>query len=115
MESGQQNDYFASQETEDRLKRVYAERKAEADRLNDKTIEYGIAKQEADDSRGLYDDLFKRLKEAGVIEGFHSSNISVVEPGRVPATPAKPNVPIYLGVSLLSRSIFGHMRSSLHR
>ena len=101
------NDYRAAEEAEDHLKAVYVERKAEADRLNDKTIEYGIAKQEADDSRGLYDDLFKRLKEAGVIEGFRSSNISVVEPGRVPASPAKPNVPIYLGVSLLAGLFLG--------
>jgi polysaccharide biosynthesis transport protein len=102
-----ENDYLASQETEDRVKRVYAERKAEADRLNDKTIAYGIAKQEADDSRGLYDDLFKRLKEAGIVGGFPSSNITIVEPGRVPATPAKPNVPIYMGVSLLSGLFVG--------
>jgi succinoglycan biosynthesis transport protein ExoP len=101
------NDYRASQEAEDRLKAVYAENKAEAERLNDKAIGYGIAKQEADDSRGLYEDLFKRLKEAGVIEGFHSSNISVVEPGRVPATPAKPNVPIYLGVALAGGLFLG--------
>ena len=86
---------------------MYAQRKAEAEELNDKTIEYGIAKQEADDSRGLYEDLFKRLKEAGVIEGLRSSNISVVEPGRVPAKPAKPNVPIYLGVSLFGGLFFG--------
>jgi succinoglycan biosynthesis transport protein ExoP len=101
------NDYRASQEAEDRLRAEYRASKAEAERLNDKTIEYGVAKQEADDSRGLYEDLFKRLKEAGVIEGFHSSNISVVQPGRVPAKPAKPNVPIYLGVSLLGGLFLG--------
>ena len=101
------NDFRAAQEAEDRLKSVYVERKAEADRLNDKTIEYGIAKQEADDSRNLYDDLFKRLKEAGVIQGFRSSNISVVEPGRVPASPAKPNVPVYLTVSLMAGLFLG--------
>jgi polysaccharide biosynthesis transport protein len=101
------NDYQEAQQTEDRLKTVYAESKSEAERLNDKTIEYGIAKQEADDSRNLYEDLFKRLKEAGVIAGFHSSNIAVVEPGRVPARPAKPNVPIYLGVSLFAGLFLG--------
>jgi succinoglycan biosynthesis transport protein ExoP len=101
------NDYRASEEAEQRLTGVYAQRKAEAEQLNDKAIEYGIAKQEADDSRGLYEDLFKRLKEAGVIDGLRSSNISVVEPGRVPATPAKPNVPIYLGVSLVGGLFLG--------
>jgi succinoglycan biosynthesis transport protein ExoP len=102
-----ENDYRAAQEEEDHLRAVYSQSKMEAERLNDKTIEYGIAKQEADDSRGLYDDLFKRLKEAGVIEGFHSTNIAIVEPGRVPAGPAKPNIPIYLGVSLLAGLFLG--------
>ena len=102
-----ENDFRASQEAEESLNGLYLHRKAEAEGLNDKTIEYGIAKQEADDSRSLYEDLFKRLKEAGVIEGLRSSNISVVEPGRVPARPAKPNVPIYLGVSLFGGLFFG--------
>jgi succinoglycan biosynthesis transport protein ExoP len=101
------NDFHASEEAEQRLNAVYGTRKAEAEELNDKAIEYGIAKQEADDSRGLYEDLFKRLKEAGVIDGLRSSNISVVEPGRVPAKPAKPNVPIYLGVALCGGLFFG--------
>jgi polysaccharide biosynthesis transport protein len=102
-----ENDYHAAKEAEDHLKEVYAKSKSEADQMNNKTIEYGIAKQEADNSRGLYEDLFKHLKEAGVMEGIHSSNISVVEPGRVGAKPAKPNVPIYLGVSLLGGLFLG--------
>ncbi len=95
------NDWNAAQVAERDLTALYVQRKADAERLNDKAIEYGIAKQEADDSRNLYEDLFKRLKEAGVMEGLRSSNISVVEPGRVPAKPAKPNVPLYLGISLV--------------
>jgi succinoglycan biosynthesis transport protein ExoP len=101
------NDFLASQEAEERLNSVYVQRKAEAEGLNDKAIEYGIAKQEADDSRGLYEDLFKRLKEAGVIQGLRSSNISIVEPGRVPAKPAKPDVPLYLAISLISGLFVG--------
>jgi polysaccharide biosynthesis transport protein len=102
-----ENDYRAAEETENHLKGVYAENKSEAERLNDKTIDYNIAKQEADDSRGLYEDLFKRLKEAGVLAGFHSSNISVVEPGRIPARPARPNIPIYLGISVFAGLFLG--------
>jgi uncharacterized protein involved in exopolysaccharide biosynthesis/Mrp family chromosome partitioning ATPase len=100
-------DYKASQETEARLKAVYDQAKIDAEQTNDKTIEYGIAKQEADDSRGLYEDLFKRLKSAGVIEGLRSSNIAIVEPGRVPAKPARPNIPLYLGLSVVSGVFLG--------
>jgi polysaccharide biosynthesis transport protein len=101
------NDFHASEDAEQHLNEVYTQRKAEAEKLNDKAIEYGIAKQEADDSRGLYEDLFKRLKEAGVIDGLRSSNISVVEPARVPYKPAKPNIPIYLGVSVFGGLFIG--------
>jgi capsular exopolysaccharide synthesis family protein len=101
------NDFRASQEAEESLNSLYVKRKSEAGVLNDKTIEYGIAKQEADNSRNLYEDLFKRLKEAGVIEGLRSSNIAVVEPGRVPARPTKPNVPVYLAISLFAGLFFG--------
>jgi len=101
------NDFRASEDAEQHLGQVYGQRKAEAEQLNDKAIEYGIAKQEADDSRGLYEDLFKRLKEAGVIDGLRSSNISVVEPARVPYKPAKPNIPIYIGISVFSGLFFG--------
>jgi polysaccharide biosynthesis transport protein len=101
------NDFRASQQAEQSLNTLYVQRKKEAQGLNDKAIEYGIARQEADDSRSLYEDLFKRLKEAGVIEGLRSSNIAVVEPGREPARPANPNVPIYLGISVFGGLLFG--------
>jgi capsular exopolysaccharide synthesis family protein len=101
------NDFRASQEAERSLNSLYVQRKGEAGVLNDKTIEYGIAKQEADSSRNLYEDLFKRLKEAGVIEGLRSSNIAVVEPGRVAAKPSKPNVPVYLGILLVGGLFVG--------
>ncbi|HEY0786480.1 MAG TPA: GumC family protein, partial [Acidobacteriaceae bacterium] len=90
------NDYQASRGAEDKLQAVYRERKVEAEKLNDRAIEYGIAKQEADNSRALYEDLSKRLNEAGVIEGLRSSNISVVTPGRISAKPSSPNPPLYL-------------------
>jgi succinoglycan biosynthesis transport protein ExoP len=90
------NDYEAAQQTEDKLQAVYAQRKGQAEKLNDRAIEYGIAKQEADNSRSLYEDLSKRLSEAGIIEGLRSSNISVVSPGRVAAKPSSPDPPLYL-------------------
>jgi len=90
------NDYEAALGAEDKLLSVYNERKAQAEKSNDRAIEYGIAKQEADNSSALYEDLSKRLREAGVIEGLRSSNISVVSPARVSAKPSSPNPPLYL-------------------
>ncbi len=94
------NDYKVARRAEEESRREFAQEKREADRLNDKAIEYAIVRQEAEESRGLYEDLLKRLKEAGVLQGLRSSNITVVDPGRTPFRPRQPNVPLYLGLSL---------------
>ena len=103
------NDYRTSQVAETNLKTVYDEQRAAADKLNDKAIEYSIAKQEATESRNLYDTLFRHLKEAGVMEGLRSSNIAIVDPGRIPDKPARPNVPIYMAAAVFAGLLFGAM------
>lgn len=94
------SDYLVAQQVEDGARTIFNQEKQDADRLNDKAIEYMIVRQEAEQSRGLYETLLGHLKEAGVLEGLRSSNVSVVDPARVPSKPSKPNVPIYLALSL---------------
>ncbi len=101
------SDYEVSQKVEDGARGIFTQEKQDADRLNDKAIEYMIVRQEAEQSRGLYETLLGHLKEAGVLEGLRSSNISVVDPARVPAKPAKPNVPLYLALSLVGGLFLG--------
>jgi polysaccharide biosynthesis transport protein len=106
------NDYEIAQQAEQSTRADYEGAHKAADRLNDKSVEFTIAQQEAQDSRGLYQDLLKRLKEGGMLEGFRSSNITVVDPGRIPAKPKKPNVPLYLAVAL-AFGLFGGAGASL--
>lgn len=94
------NDYVVAQQVENGARAIFSQEKQDADRLNDKAIEYMIVRQEAEQSRGLYETLLGHLKEAGVLEGLRSSNVSVVDPARVPSKPAKPNVPLDLALSL---------------
>ena len=101
------NDYEIARREEQESQREFANKKREADRLNDKAIEFAIVRQEAEDSRGLYEDLLKRLREAGVLEGLRSSNITVVDPGRTPSMPKQPNVPLYLGISIGAGLLLG--------
>ena len=46
------------------------------------------------------------MKEAGVIEGLRSSNISVVDAGRIPSRPV-PDIPICLALSVIAGSFLG--------
>ena len=101
------SDYAVAVQTANSTREAYEKSKREADELNNKAIDYAIAKTEAEQSRALYDDLLKRLNEAGVLAGLHSSNITVVDPGRVPARPVKPNVPLYLLIALCSGFVLG--------
>jgi len=81
------NDYEVAQRVENNAREIYAEQKHQADLMNDKTIDYMIARQEAEQSRNLYESLFRQLKQAGVLAGFRANNISLVDPARVPANP----------------------------
>jgi succinoglycan biosynthesis transport protein ExoP len=101
------NDAHVAHGVEESTRKVYQGLKSQADALNDKTIAYTIMRQEADQSRTLYETLFKQLKEAGVLADFKVSNISIVDPARVPARPAKPNVLLYLAVAISGGLFFG--------
>jgi succinoglycan biosynthesis transport protein ExoP len=95
-----QNDYHVADQTWKDAQENYNEQKVKADALNDKAIQYIITRQEADDSRLLYEDLLKRLKEAGILQGLKSSTITVVDQALIPIKPKKPNVPLYLAGGL---------------
>ena len=94
-----ESDFRIAQQTEGETQRQYDLAKQQADKLNDKAVQYAIVRQDAEESRGLYEDLTKRLRAAGVLEGLKPSDITVVDPGRAPAKPSKPDVPLYLAIA----------------
>jgi succinoglycan biosynthesis transport protein ExoP len=91
-----QNDYNIAQLTERGFRRRFEEDKEAAAKLNDRTIEYALLAKEADQSQLLYNDLLRRLREAGILEGLRSSNISSVGEALAPASPATPNVKLLI-------------------
>lgn len=101
------NDYDVATQVEDEARKAYMKQKHQADLVNDKTIEYIIARKEADESRNLYESLFRQLKQSGVLAGFRASNISLVDPARIPARPARPNPLLYLAAATAGGLFFG--------
>jgi capsular exopolysaccharide synthesis family protein len=102
-----QSDYEIATRVEAGTRKIYEVVKQQANTLNNKAIEYEIVRQEADQSRTLYESLFSRLQEAGVLAGLRSSDVTVVDPGRTPAHPATPNVPAYMGIALVGGWFLG--------
>jgi succinoglycan biosynthesis transport protein ExoP len=103
------SDYDVAQQVENHLRSIFDDQKKSAEVLNNKAIQYELVHQEAEESRGLYERLLSRLKEAGVLEGLRSSNITVVEPGRVPSKPSKPNIKLYLVGAIAGGLLLGVM------
>jgi polysaccharide biosynthesis transport protein len=100
-------DYEVAVQAEQGAKAAYEADRAAAEKLNSQGVEYSIASKEADQSQQLYQDLLKRLKEAGVSEGLHASSVAVVDPATPPDSPSKPNVPRTLFLGLLLGLLLG--------
>jgi succinoglycan biosynthesis transport protein ExoP len=101
------NDYEVAQQVEDKDRAVYLEEKQKAESLNDKAIQFQVAVQEANQSRNLYENLVSRMKEADLVAGLRSSNITLVDEARVPSSPAKPSAFSYAAASLAGGLLFG--------
>lgn len=72
------------------LQQALDKQKAEANDLAEKLIQYHILQHDADSNKQLYDGMNQKLKEAGITAGLRSSNIRIVDPALVPASPSRP-------------------------
>lgn len=86
--------YEAALKSEQMLSAEYEAQKQLAYSLNESSIKYLILKQDFDANQGLYQDLVRKLREAGILAGLKSTNATVIEPAAVPVKPASP-VPLF--------------------
>jgi polysaccharide biosynthesis transport protein len=101
------NDYELAVSREAAARKAFTDQKAAAAQMNDKATNFLIAKHEAESSRVLYEHLLEKLNEAGVLAGLHSSALHVLDPAGVPTLPARPNVPLYMGLGALAGLFMG--------
>jgi succinoglycan biosynthesis transport protein ExoP len=88
--NGLESDYREARQHEARLVDELDQRKAEANAMAEKLVEYNILKREAEANKTLYDGLLTKLKEANISVGLKSSNIRLVDPAMIPSYPARP-------------------------
>jgi capsular exopolysaccharide synthesis family protein len=101
------NDYEVALQNENQVRAENTANRRAADTLKDKAVDYTILREEANQSRSLYEDMLKKLNENGVLQGLKGTDLTVVDPGRVPDKPSKPNVLLDLGVGLALGILFG--------
>ncbi len=96
-----ENDYRSSRQREMLFLEALDKQKAEANQMAERLVQYNILKREAETNKQLYEGLLTKLKEAGITAGLRSSNIRVVDPAMVPASPSRPSKSRNIGLALL--------------
>jgi len=99
--------YQAALHHEKLLQIAFEAQKEEANKLNEKAVDYNILKRDYESNRKLYEELLEKLKQAGVSAGLKSSNIRIVDGARIPTSPSSPNIPRNIELSLLLGTLGG--------
>jgi len=96
------------QEAENRehmLARAVADTKAQFDQLNARSFEYQSLKREAEGDRKVYDELVRKIKEAGINASFQNSTIRVADAARPGLQPVFPRLRLNLLLALVLSSV----------
>ena len=94
-----QIEYRQAVERETMLRDAVAQTKAEFDRLNARSFNYQALKEEADADKKLYDELFRKIKEAGINAGFQNSSVRLADEARPAIKPVFPNLILFLAIA----------------
>ena len=103
-------EYRESVTRERMLESAVQDTKAEFDRLNSRQFEYQTLKREAEGDKKLYEELIRKIKEAGINASFQNSMIRVADPARRTGVP-KPVFPDHLVERAARVSVRGVFRS----
>jgi len=98
-------EYRESANREAMLQKAVSETKSEFDRLNARSFEYQSLKREADADKMLYEDLVRKIKEAGINAGFQTSAIRIADPARAAVKPIFPNMKLNVVLAFLLSSL----------
>lgn len=91
---------------ESMLQKEVGSTKTELDKLNARSFEYQALKREAEADKKLYEELVRKIKEAGINAGFQNSAVRLADPARPGFLPVFPNVKLNLALALLLSTVF---------
>jgi polysaccharide biosynthesis transport protein len=100
------DEYLAAQDSENLLRHEFEGQRQQAFELNAAAVQFATLKHEVESSQELSDTLQLKLKEAGLMAGLASADISIVSRGMISARPAFPKKAIMLPLGFLI-STFG--------
>jgi polysaccharide biosynthesis transport protein len=87
------------------LQKGVAETKAEYDRLNARSFEYQRAKREAEADKNLYEELVRKIREAGINAGFQNNMVRIADVARPAWKPVFPKLWLNVLLAFLFASV----------
>jgi capsular exopolysaccharide synthesis family protein len=100
-------EYREAQDNEKQLHEAVNETKAQFDQLSTKSLEYKSLKRDADQDKAIYDELNKKVKEAGINQSFQSSSIRIADIARPALNPVYPRIMFNALVAFFTSSLLG--------
>lgn len=94
-------EFRESSANEKMLQDAVLQTKAEFDRLNEHSFEYKRLKDAAVADTKLYEELVRKIKEAGINANFQNSAVRIADLARPSIDPVSPNVPLYTGAAFV--------------
>ncbi|HEU0120905.1 MAG TPA: polysaccharide biosynthesis tyrosine autokinase [Bryobacteraceae bacterium] len=90
---------------EQMLNTAVTQTKSEFDRVNARSFEYQQLRREAEGDKKLYEELTRRIKEAGINASFQNSSVRLADIARPPARPVFPNIPLNVALAFLFSTV----------
>jgi capsular exopolysaccharide synthesis family protein len=100
-------EYRESERREAMVKQAVADAKKDFDRMNAHSYEYQALKREAEADKHLHEELFRKIKEAGINAGFQNSSIRIDDPARPALKPVFPSIPLNAMLAFLFSALLG--------
>ena len=100
-------EYRQAVNREQMLQQNLNETKSEFDSLNSRSLEYKALKRDAEADKTLYEELTKKINEAGINSGFQGSSIRLADPARPGLKPVFPRVRLNALIAFLGSTLLG--------
>ncbi len=93
-------EYEAALKSETMLSSAFEQQKQQALNTNDEAVQVGLLKRDVEAGGELYEELVKKVKEAGIVAGLKATNVSVIDPATTPVRAVEPRPAMNLALGL---------------
>ena len=102
-----ESEYHEAANGESMLEQKVTQAKTEWDDLNSRSFNYQSLKREADSDKQLYEELVRKIKEAGINAGFQNSSIRIADEARPGLKPVFPRIWLNVLLAFLAAAFIG--------